>query len=69
MHANSDDNLSTNKCQVQLALGSGPSASDAECILRLKRWLVAGLEEIPEDASDARFQHVHLYKPRQMAAG
>ena len=53
----------------QLAHGQGQiKLTDADCVLRLKRWLVDGFG-IRQDGEDSRTRHVQLYNLRTRANG
>ena len=56
MHQNTGDCVGTS-CKKAINQGG---LSEEDCMLRLKRWLVAGLEDSSWDASRARSHHVSL---------
>ena len=64
MHRNQDDAAAT-VCKKQITYGSGKNAlTDAECIRRLKQWLLKGLE-IDATSPNARQTHVYKMDPRK----
>ena len=56
-------------CQTSCSWSGNPRLSDAECILRLKRWVVLGLQNIEPDDDLARWKHVHQFKAKAQIAG
>ena len=67
LHVNSPEDKCT--CKKTIAVGTGAGRlSDEECIVRLKRWLLAGLL-IPKSAKDARKKHLGIDARYKCAKG
>ncbi len=47
-------------CKKAVTFGKAAQLSEAECILRLKRWLVAGMEQEAQWGEEKRTEHVRL---------